>query len=216
MADTAGGSTDRIQVFRTRAVRVAGLVDVVLGAALAGGGAIVATRGQRNGLPIGLTLSVLGLAIFVGGLGRITARLELSSTRVTWKWTFSKFEVSLTDLVDAALVEKGSPAPGASGAGFLGGGFYGVFIWWLLDLGVAFLSSEPSLGPLELVVIKRYGGAVSVKPISTWSSTSSHSEANDAVQAIKHAIANSADRMTPSAPPLAELRYDAWDSRRDS
>ena len=217
MAYVAGGNSDGVQVFRTRAVRVAGLVDVILGSTLlAVGASFVAWRSGHNGLPIGLAIAIVALTILIVGLGRVTARLELTSTEVRWKWTFSGFRAALTELDDADLVEKGSPASGASWAGFLGGGFYGVFIWWVLELVVAFFTSEPSLGPLELVVIKHHGGAVAVPPISAWSTRSSHSEANEAVRAIKAAISASAGRSPTATPPSAVLRYDAWDAIRDS
>ena len=216
MAEVSDGNGERRLVFRTRAVLVAGLVDVVLGSVLlATGAGLSAWGGRRYGLPVGLTLSVVALIILLSGVGRVTSRFELSATQVTWRWTFSKSAVKLVDLEDADLVEKGSPGSGASWAGFLAGGLFGMAVWWLLDLAVAFLSSEPSLGPLELVLIKRHGGAVAVKPISAWSTRSSHSQAGDAVRAIKQAISASADRVSPPAPPLAALRYDEWDPIRD-
>jgi hypothetical protein len=217
MAYVTEGGSDEVQVFRTRAVRVAGLVDVTLGTTLLAVGAFfVGWRTRHNGLPIGLAMAVVALTILIIGLGRMTARLELTSSEVRWKWTFSRFSVALTDLDDADLVEKGSPASGASWAGFLGGGFYGVFVWWFLELAVAFFTSEPSLGPLELVVIKHHGGAVAVPPISAWSTRTSHSEANEAVRAIKAAVSATTGRLPNSAPRPAVLRYDAWDSIRDN
>jgi hypothetical protein len=216
MVDVAGGSSSQIRVFRTRAVVVAGLVDVVAGTAMLGTGIWLAWwRGGRDGLPLGLALAVVGSFILLSGVGRVTSRMELGGTHVAWRWAFSRFDVALNDLVDAAVVEKGSPTSGASWAGFLGGGPFGALVWWLMGLAAALLSSEPSLGAFELVVIKQYGGAVPVKPISTWSNRTSHSQANDAARAVKKAIDSSRQGTRP-APQPASLRYDAWDVARDA
>jgi hypothetical protein len=216
MVDVAGGSNSRIQVFRSRAVVVAGLVDVIAGTAILGTGIWLAWwRGGRDGLPLGLALVVVGMFTLLSGTGRVTSRMELSDTRVAWRWTFSRSDVALQDLEDADLVEKGSPASGASWAGFLGGGLIGGLVWWLTELAAAFVSSEPSLGAFELVVIKHHGGAVAVKPISAWSNHTPHSQANDAVRAVKNAI-DSRRQGTPRAPQPASLRHDAWDAARDA
>ncbi len=217
MAAVANVSKDRIQIFRTRAVLVAGLIDLIFGLAILVVGLGLAAWGKgRDTLPLGLALAVVALVLVLSGLSRMTARLEVGPHSVAWRWSFSRFEVPLTDLDDADLVEKGSPASGASWAGFLGGGLFGVVALWIVELAAAFLSSEPGLGPYELVVIKHHGGAVAVKPIGAWSTRSSHSQANDAVRAIKKAISSSAGRVLSPAPPPAALRYDAWDSIRDS
>jgi hypothetical protein len=212
MADLAGGGDGQIQVFRTRAVVVAGLGDVGAGTAIVAAGIWLASwQGGRDGLPLGLALMVVGTFTLLTGTARVTARVELSETQVTWRWSFARFRVPLADLEDAALVEKGSPASGSSWAGFLGGGLFGVLALWVIDLAAGFLSSEPTLGPLELMVIKHHGGAVAVKPISAWSTRNSHSEANNAVRAIKKAIDSSARREPSPARQPAALRHDAWD-----
>ena len=159
----------------------------------------------------GSALSVVALILLLTGFGRITARMEISGSIVAWTWAFSRFTVALSDLEDAELVEKGSPASGGSWAGFLGGGVVAAAAWWVVGLAAAFLRSGPSLGPLDLVVIKRHGGAVEVQPISAWSTRSSRSQADEALHAVRAAIAASARRRPPEPPPLSMIRHDAWD-----
>ncbi len=191
----------------------AGLVDILLGVAvLIAGVSLAAERGSRDALPLGLTLSVVALILLLTGLGRVTARMKISETRVAWTWALSRFEVALTDLEDADLVEKGSPASGSSGAGFLGGGLLAAAVWWIVELAAAFVQSGPSLGPLDLVVVKRHGGTMEVKPISAWSTQASRAQADEAVRALRTAIAASARRSPPGRPPPSMIRHDAWDT----
>jgi hypothetical protein len=198
-------------VFRSRAVVVAGALDLVIGLVVLGIGVAVAGRdADRSALPIGLLVVLVGGYLVISGLGRVVARVELCSDRFRWKWNFSWHEVALRDVRDAALVEKGSPSSGASWAGFLGGGFIGVFIWWFGELVYSFFSNEPSLGPLELVVIRRHGDPLEVRPISAWSSRSSHSEANQALSALKSAIA--IGDPPPAQAQDWELLHDQWES----
>jgi hypothetical protein len=209
--------TDRAGVFRTRAVVVAGLVDTLVGVALViVGVSLAAVGGTRDALPLGLALCVIALILLLTGLGRMTARLEINETSVAWHWALSRFEVPLADLEDAELVEKGSPASGASWAGFLAGGLFAAAVWWIVELAAAFVTSGPSLGPLDLVVIKRHGVAVEVKPISAWSTRSSRAQANEAVDCLKTAIASSVRRRPPEPPPPSMIRYDAWDPANDT
>jgi hypothetical protein len=174
---------------------------------------LVAWRGNREALPLGLAISVVGLTVLLTGLGRMTARLEVTETSVDWTWALSKHEVPLIELEDAALVEKGSPASGASWAGFLGGGFLSVLVWWLVELVASFVTGEPSLGAFDLVVVKQHGAPIEVKTISSWSTSHSHSQANEALQVVKAAIA-STPRQVPQSPGI--LRHDAWESSRES
>jgi hypothetical protein len=186
-----------------------GTIDVVVGlAVLAFGVGLAAAPGGGTALPLGLAISIVGVMLLLSGLGRMTARLEVTGTGVAWTWSFSRHELAFDDLDDAALVEKGSPASGGAWAGVLGGGFVSAVAWWLLDTVSAFVHSEPSLGSVELVLIKRYGGPVEVKPISAWSTRSSHSQANEALGVVQTAIAGSA-RPAPHRLPI--LRDDAWE-----
>lgn len=207
-APSAGDAAARL-VFRSRAVRIAGIVDLVLGiVALLAGVGMGLRGGNRNAIPLGLAIGVLGIIFILSGLGRVTARMVISRTHLTWTWSFSIHQLALEDLDDAALVEKGSPASGAAWAGFLGGGFAAVVVWWLFDVTWALFKSEPSLGSVELIAIKHYGGSISVKPIGAWSTRASHSEASQALQYLQTAIAASARR----SPVTSELLLtDAWE-----
>ena len=206
----AAKASARRHVLRTRAVLVAGVVDFTVGiAVLVTGLGLVAWRGTRDALPLGLAIFVAGLILVLTGLGRMTARLEITHSCVVWTWAFSRHEVPLTELEDAALVEKGSPASGASWAGFLGGGFLSALAWWFVELVAAFVGSEPSLGALDLVLIKHHGTPLEIKAVSSWSTRHSHSQANEALQAVKTAIISSQHRA-PQGPRI--LRHDAWES----
>ena len=208
-APIAGAPTAQL-VFRSRAVRTAGLIELTLGlvTVLAAVG-LVSTSGIRNAVPLGLVAGVLGVVLSLSGLGRITARMVVGKTDLTWTWSFSTHRLALDELDDAALVEKGSPASGGSWAGFLGGGFVATLAWWILDVMWALVTSEPSLGPVELIAIRHHGGPVSIKPIGAWSTRASQSEANQALQHLRVAIAKSAH--APSVTPKI-LRTDAWDT----
>ena len=196
---------------------VAGTFDLVLGLGLLGLGAAVAGRGgNRDALPLGLVFVLVGALLVIGGLGRLTARLEVRVDRLRWRWSFGSHEVPLQELEDAALVEKGSPAWGGSWAGFLGGGllgvgFFGVFLWWLAELAHSVVGSEPTLGGLDLVVMKRRGGPVEVKPISVWSTRSSNSQANQALDAVKTAIAMCTSPESEPVPHSRQLLHDEWE-----
>jgi hypothetical protein len=211
MAAVATGSTSAPLVFRSRAVKVAGIIDFVVGViVLLAGLGVAVLGGVHRALPLGLATCVVGVILVPTGLGRMTARMEITKTHLIWTWSFSKQMLALEDLDDAALVEKGAPASGASWAGFMGGGLAGVLAWWLFDVGVAFFTSEPSLGSVELIAVKHYGGPVPIKPIGAWSSRPSHSDANQALQCLKSAIASSARRKPTAASVLS---IDAWDDQ---
>jgi hypothetical protein len=133
--------------------------------------------------------------------------MEVTGKRVVWTWSFSRHELAIDDLADAALVEKGSPVSGGSLAGLLGAGLTGVAALWLYDSVAAVARSAPTLGSVELVLIKRYGGPVEVTPISAWSTPNAMAQANEALVAVQTAIAGS-DR--PKSRRLPILRNDAW------
>ncbi len=214
MKAIADNGPDRGHSFRLRAVVVAGMIYSTIGiAGLVVGSSLVAWRGNRDALPLGLFISVVGLCLCLTGLGRVTARMEVTETCVAWTWAFSRHEVPFTELEDAALVEKGSPASGASWAGFLGGGFISSMVWWLVELVSDVVTSEPSLGAYDLVLIRHHGASSEVKPISAWSTRSSHSQANEALEVVRAAIASSPGRA-PEGPRI--LRHDAWDPPKAS
>jgi hypothetical protein len=194
--------------FRSRAVVVSGVVDMVIGVGALGIGASVAAGTTKNALPLALLLLLVGAYLVISGLGRVTARLEVCSDRVRWRWSFSWHELELRELEDAALVEKGSPASGASWSGYLAGGFTWVFIWWIGELVYSVFSNEPSLGPVELVLIPRHGTPEEVRPITAWSSRQSHSQAKKALDAVRSAI-----MITAPAPAQNwHLLHDEWES----
>ncbi len=200
-------------VFRSRAVRVAGTIEFVVGLLVVLAGSGLAVRGgNRNTLPLGIAVCLVGLMMILSGLNRITARMEISKTHLTWIWSFSKQTLALEELDDAALVVKGAPASGSAWAGFLGGGFIGTLAWWLFDVCWGFVTSEPSLGSVELIVVKHYGGPVPIKPIGAWSTRPSHSEAALALDSLRTAIASSTRRQ----PVVSRiLRTDAWEQSAD-
>jgi hypothetical protein len=187
---------------------MAGMFGAAIGFAVLGFGVVVAaTLRGGSALPLGLAIGVSGLLFLLSGLGRMTARMEITGTRVVWTWSFSRHEVSIDDLVDAALVEKGSPVSGGSMAGLLGAGLTGVAALWLYDSLTAVARSAPTLGTVELVLIKRYGGPVEITPISAWSTPSAMAQANEALVAVQTAIDGS-DR--PKTRRLPILRNDNW------
>jgi hypothetical protein len=198
-----------LAVFRSRAVVVAGRVDVAFGLGALAVGSVIASRRDRPSLFLGMAIVFVGVLLFAGGLGRVTARLEICADRMRW-WYFGRHEIPLQDLVDAALVEKGAPASGAAWAAYLPGGLPGVLTWWLGELAYSGFSNEPSLGPVELVAMQRHGVPVEVRAIGAWSTRASHSEANRAVQALKTAIAAAA----PPTRASRQLLHDGWEEPR--
>jgi hypothetical protein len=213
MAGTVHQQSEPHLTFRSRSVRIAGAVDLGIGIALVLAGTGYALVGGRSAaVPVGIALGVLGVILGVTGLGRITARMEITRSHVVWTWSFSRSQLPFDDLDDAALVEKGAPASGGAWAGFLGGGITWVVAWWLFDVARAFVSSEPTLGPLELVAIRHYGGPVSIKPIGAWSTHDSHSQARQALGHLQAAIHASSHRA-PVVPDI--LRTDQWEHRPD-
>jgi len=216
MATTGTGTAAAHLVFRSRAVRVAGLVELAAGAVIVLAGIGLASLGGiRDALPIGLVMTVLGAVLIVSGLGRATARMDITRTHLTWTWSFSRHELALEDLNDAALVEKGAPASGAEWSGFLGRGIVAVAGWWLVaggwwlyETAWAQFMSEPSLGNAELVWIEHHGGPVSVKPIGAWTTSDSHSEANRALGSLQAAIAASARAPACGARPAPHGRLE--------
>jgi hypothetical protein len=197
-----------VLTFRSTAVFVAGAIDLAIGVAVIACGVILATHHSRGSLPLGLTVCLVGLYLVLTGLGRTTARLQVGHEEISWRWNFSTHRVQVHDLEDAALVEKGAPAPGASWAGFLGSGLIGVLAWWLLDIVVTVFSSEPSLGSHDLWLMKHTGAPLEVKPISARGTRSSHSQANVALTQVKILIADHGHRSHQN-PVLTD---DAWDS----
>jgi hypothetical protein len=185
-----------------------GSINAAIGFAIVVLAVVVAVMGHGgSALPLGIAILIFGVLFLQHGLSRMTARMEVTRTTVSWTWSFSRHEVAIDDLADAALVEKGSPAAGGAWAGFLGGGIMAVVALWLYETVTSLVRTAPTLGSFELVLIKRYGGPVEVSPISAWSTPAALAQANDALVAVQTAIAGS-DR--PKSRRLPILRDDAF------
>ena len=195
---------------------VAGTFDLVLGLGLLGLGAAVAGRGgNRDALPLGLVFVLVGVLLVIGGLGRLTARLEVRATVCGGAGrsgrTRSHCRSSRTPPSSRRDHQWGGSWAGFLGGGLLGVGFFGVFLWWLAELAYSVVGSEPTLGGLDLVVMKRRGGPVEVKPISVWSTRSSNSQANQALDAVKTAIAMCTSPESEPVPHSRQLLHDEWE-----
>jgi len=175
--------------FHVGSVRTVGIVGLVIGAAIFGAGmGMAVVLHQRWALPIGIAVGILGLLIGISSLGRVTSTLEVHFDHISWRWGLATHALDLDDLVDASLVEKGSPSSGSSWAGFLAGGIDWVFLWWFFDWATALFRSDPVAGTSVLVVVKRYGGPVPIPAISGWSSGQSHRESSEALFVVQSAI----------------------------
>ena len=177
------------QVFRTRAVVTSGWIDLVVGLALVAAAAVI-FAGERisQTLAVGFALVVLGLMIGGTGVGRILARLEVHPTRLVWTWGFSRHEVDLAEITEAALVEPGVAHPGGAFGGLLGGGLIAVAIWWVVGVVGSMFRAGPTLGTLTLIVLRQYGLSIRIDPIGTFSQTPGSSGAFTAQQAVQMAI----------------------------
>ena len=209
MAHSAERVPATIRSYRSRAVLVAGCVDLAVGlCALLVGIDLAASSSSGSARPVGLAICILSVVLIGSGVGRMRARIELEPTTPRWTWAFSTHELPLDGLMDAALIEKGAPASGAAWAGFPGGGFPVVLAWWLVDTVSSVVRSGPSLGSLELVVISRHGGPVAIPAISAWSTPSAHARVDQVLESVQAAISSSA-RTTPPGPP--SLLHDDWE-----
>jgi hypothetical protein len=168
---------------------VSGAVLVGLGVVVVGAAVVVALTVRRPaGLPLGLAVGCVGAYLIVGGAGRLASWLEVGPGAIRWAWSFSRHEIPVTALVDAALVEKGSPASGGAWGGFLGGGLDGVIAWWLLGVAGSVSRRSPTLGSRVLVVIRHHGGRVEIPVIGSRGTDAGQSEAAVALAAVQGAI----------------------------
>lgn len=133
-----------------------GWIDLVVGLALVAAAAVI-FAGERisQTLAVGFALVVLGLMIGGTGVGRILARLEVQPTRLVWTWGFSRHEVDLAEITEAALVEPGVAHPGGAFGGLLGGGLIAVAIWWVVGVVGSMFRAGPTLGTLTLIVLRK-------------------------------------------------------------
>lgn len=184
-----------VRTFRTRAVLVSTVVDLVIGLLVVGAGVVVGLRvAAPRGLPLALAVGLLGLLSVAAGLGRINARLEIHPTALESTWGFARHRLALADLSGAALVEKGRPAPGGAWERFIGGGFFGVLVWWLVGLVASFAHTEPSAGSHDLVVVKHHGAPVQIRAIGTWSIRGASDQAAAALHEVESAISAHRER----------------------
>ncbi len=183
-----------MQTFQTPAVRNAGATEVVLGVViLAVAAAVGIGEPPRIGLPGGLAGTVVALLPLVSGIARMRARLEVHATKVVWTWVFSRTEVSLAELTDAALVEPGAPVPGGAvgaimGGGIFAGGVLAMVAWWLLGFAGSMTRAQWTLGNHALYVMYRYGPPRRISAIGTWASDPTGTDADHARRAILDAI----------------------------
>jgi hypothetical protein len=182
-------SPSEVQVFRTRAVALSGWADAVLGAILVGVALSVSlTKDRPASFAIGISIAVVASIIGGAGVARITAHLEVHTTKLVWTWAFSRHEVTLAELVDAALVEPGSPQGGGAIGGFIAGGLLAVACWWLLELAGSMYEAGPTLGSHTLVVVRKYGAPIRISPIGTFARHPEVSGAAAAESSVRAAI----------------------------
>jgi hypothetical protein len=178
-----------VQVFRTRAVVLSGWADAALGVILIVAAVTVALHLHNvTGIALGTSIALVGAIIGGVGVSRITAHLEVHSTKLVWTWAFSRHEVNLAELVDADLVEPGSPQGGGAIGGLLGGGVAAVAFWWLLELAGSMFEAGPTLGSRTLVVVRKYGPPIRISPIGTFARHPEVSVAAAAARAVRGAI----------------------------
>ena len=93
--------------FRTRAVLLAGVADLVLGLTVLVLAGILGPRDPALAAAVG----VVGLLGVYAAAGRLAAKVEVRPDRVMWTWDFTRREVPYDEVVDVAL-ERSGPAPG--------------------------------------------------------------------------------------------------------
>ena len=133
--------------FCTRAVLISGLLDVLLGLGIVGAGASL-FPGVHNakGTALSFSVGLIGVVVAALGVSRMTARLEAHHDKLVWTWMFSRNEMPFDNLIEASLVESGSPASGGESATFVSGGLVAVVAWWLLDQIGSIFNAGPTLG----------------------------------------------------------------------
>ena len=177
------------RTYRTRVVIVSGTVDAAFGLALLLIGAIEgALTTSSNDRALWACVGAFGLVVGGSGVSRLLARLEIHDTKLIWTWAFITHEHPLSDLTEADLVERGSPKPGASWAGFLGGGLLGVATIFLIDLWSGMFEAGPTLGSRSLIVQRKFGSPLEIRAIGTFAAENHISEASTAQIAVQNAI----------------------------
>ncbi len=175
-------------IFRTRAVVVSGALDLVVGIGLMAWGAALTAGGHGARPAFGAALVLLGAVVGATGAGRMAARLEVHDSKLVWTWPFSRHELSFDNVVQAALVEPGSPASGGEWGTLLSGGVVAVAGWWLAGLALSMFRAGPTLGSSTLEILRRRGGPVRISPIGTFCFEPTRSTAFAAQQAVDYAL----------------------------
>jgi hypothetical protein len=189
-------SWDQPRVFRTRAVLISGLLDLVVGLGIVGAGAsLFAGIHDANRTAPAFAVGLIGFVVAALGVSRMTARLEVRHDKLVWTWAFSRHEMPLDSLTEASLVEPGSLASGGESATFVSGGLVAVAAWWLLDQIGSVFNAAPTLGARTLIVLRHHGGPIRIPSIGSFSREPGSSQAFAAQQAVQSAIdANRARR----------------------
>jgi len=170
-------------------VIVSGAVDAGAGAALLGAGAWEAALALPSArAALGVAMVLAGAVLVLTGTSRASARLEVHHDRLAWTWLFSRHELPYGNLVQAALVEPGSPASGGAWATLPYGGLTAVGTSALLDLLGSVVNAGPTLGSSTLEVIPKYGAPVRIPAIGTFSSRPQSTRAFAVQQTLQFAI----------------------------
>lgn len=189
LATEPPASWDQPLVFRTRAVLISGLLDLLLGlGTVAAGATLFPGLHNAKGTALSCAVGLIGVVVVSLGVSRMTARLEVHHDRLVWTWAFSRHELPFDNLTEASLIEPGSPASGGESATFVSGGLVAVVAWWALDQIGSLFHAGPTLGTRALVVLRHHGGPVRIPPIGTFSLESGSSQAFAAQQAVQRAI----------------------------
>jgi hypothetical protein len=178
-----------VQIFRTRAVVVSGVVDLILGIVVVAVGILVVLGTHNANIRAGgAAIIFVGLFLVFTGTGRMTAKLELHPDKVVWTWSFSSHHHPVAGLEDASLVEPGSPAQGAAWNAWIAGGFASVGTWWLLSLLRSVSKADPTIGTRQLELIPHFGAPIRIRAIGTYATGVGSSQAYAAEMAVKQAI----------------------------
>ena len=177
------------RTFRSRAVFVGGLVElVVCGAITAGAVVWILVRTGPTALPAGLAVGIAASIGALSGLSRMTARLVVGEDSITWTWWFSRHELAFVDLSGAMLAEKGSPTAGGPPYAVYPGGLIALALWLVIESIATFSTIDPVSGSCVLMVTKVHGDPVVVRAVGSWATRVRHSQVTEALEAVQAGI----------------------------